>query len=523
MAAPAPSQQPVQPIAGISGAVKRYAGVVALDRVDFAVRPGEVRALLGKNGAGKSTLIRLLTGAETPDEGTVTLAGEALDQSGENRTRQASALGVRSVYQELSLVRDISIAENMFLGAWPRRWGVLDHREMRRRTAEALENLGLFLDPATVIAALSPAERQLVEIARATMGAPKLVILDEPTSSLAAAEVEQVFAAVRRMRERGVALIYVSHRMKEIREIADTASVMRDGHIVSTLDIGAADTRDIVRMMLGHDEKKDDLVTPRAAGKTLLSVRNVSYRPKLQDISFDLRQGEVLGIAGLLGSGRTELLRIIAGLERADAGSVSLDGVDVTGESWAGMLKRGLGMTPESRKDDGIVPLLGIDENTVMTDARAVTSYGVLSARRVAAATRGIVERMSVKAPETTTPIGTLSGGNQQKIVIGRWVYAGSRLLLLDEPTRGVDVEAKSQIYAIIRKLAAEGRSIVFVSSEIEELPRVCDRVLVLREGRIVKTFTAPGISTDDLMTASIAGQVSDPAGRNHRNGMDHD
>ncbi|MDX3974880.1 sugar ABC transporter ATP-binding protein [Shinella sp.] len=508
MAAPAPSQHPIQPIAGIAGAVKRYAGVLALDHVDFAVQPGEVRALLGKNGAGKSTLIRLLTGAETPDEGSVKLAGQALDQSGENRTRQASALGVRSVYQELSLVRDIGIAENMFLGVWPRRWGVLDHRDMRRCTAEALANLGLSLDPATTIAALSPAERQLVEIARATMGEPKLVILDEPTSSLAAAEVERVFAAVRRMRDRGVAVIYVSHRMKEIREIADTASVMRDGRIVSTLDIGEADTRDIVRMMLGHDEGKDELVVPRGAGKTLLSVRNIRYLPKLQDVSFDLRQGEVLGIAGLLGSGRTELLRIIAGQERADAGTVALDGIDVTGESWAGMLKRGLGMTPESRKDDGIVPLLGIDENTVMTDAKPVTAYGVLSARRIAAATREIVQRMSVKAPKTTTPIGTLSGGNQQKIVIGRWVYAGSRLLLLDEPTRGVDVEAKSQIYAIIRKLAAEGKSIVFVSSEIEELPKVCDRVLVLRDGCIVKTFAAPDINTDELMTASIAGQA---------------
>jgi simple sugar transport system ATP-binding protein len=506
MASPAPSQQPARPIASIAGAVKRYGGVLALDNVDFAVAPGEVRALLGKNGAGKSTLIRLLTGAEKPDEGTVALAGEALAHSGENRTRQASHLGVRSVYQELSLVHDISIAENMFLGAWPRRWGVLDHRQMRRCAAEALANLGLDLDPATTIATLSPAERQLVEIARATMGEPKLVILDEPTSSLAANEVEQVFAAVRRMRDRGVAVIYVSHRMNEIREIADAATVMRDGRIVSTLEIGSADTREIVRMMLGHDEKQDDLVTSGRTGRTLLSVRNVSYPPKLLDISFDLMEGEVLGIAGLLGSGRTELLRIVAGLEPADAGTMTLDRADVTNVNWAGMLKRGLGMTPENRKDDGIVPLLGIDENTVMTDAKRVTARGILSSSRIAAATRDIVQRMSVKAEKTTTPIGTLSGGNQQKIVIGRWVYAGSRLLLLDEPTRGVDVEAKSQIYAIIRKLADEGKSIIFVSSEIEELPKVCDRVLVLRDGRIVETFTAPNIDADELMTASIAG-----------------
>jgi sugar transport system ATP-binding protein len=495
-------------VASVSGAVKRYAGVLALDRVDFTLAAGEVRALLGKNGAGKSTLIRMLTGAETPDEGSVTLAGQPLDQTGENRTRQAASIGVRPVYQELSLVQDMSVAENMFLGVWPRRLGVLDHQAMAARTREALANLGLDLDPGTMVAALTPAERQLAEIARAMMGEPRLVILDEPTSSLAAAEVELVFAAVRRMKARGVAVVYVSHRMKEIREIADSATVMRDGQAVSTLDIGTADTREIVRMMLGHDEKKDELVEPQAPGPVILSVRGIASTPKLEDISFDLHKGEVLGIAGLLGSGRTELLRIIARLDPADAGSVTFDGKETADESWNDLLRRGLGMTPESRKDDGIVPLLGIDENTVMTDPGRVSAFGVLSWPRVAAATRDIVARMSVKAPLTTTPIGTLSGGNQQKIVIGRWVYAGSRLLLLDEPTRGVDVEAKSQIYAIIRKLAAEGKSIIFVSSEIEELPKVCDRVLVLRDGRIAETFTAPNIDADELMAVSIAGQA---------------
>lgn len=506
MPAAASSQQPALLVASVTGASKRYAGVLALDTVDFSLQAGEVRALLGKNGAGKSTLIRMLTGAETPDEGTVMLAGQVLDQTGENRTRQAGAFGVRPVYQELSLVQDMSIAENMFLGVWPRRLGVLDHAAMAARARGALANLGLHLDPGTMIASLTPAERQLVEIARAMMGEPRLVILDEPTSSLAAAEVELVFAAVRRMKQRGVAVVYVSHRMKEIREIADSATVMRDGRAVSTLDIGAADTREIVRMMLGHDEAKDELVEAQPLGPVLLSVRNISSPPKLEDISFDLHKGEVLGIAGLLGSGRTALLRIIARLDPAVSGAISFDGADVIGETWNGMLRRGLGMTPESRKDDGIVPLLGIDENTVITDSGRVSSFGILSWPRIAAATRDIVARMSVKAPQTTTPINTLSGGNQQKIVIGRWVYAGSRLLLLDEPTRGVDVQAKSQIYAIIRKLATEGKSIIFVSSEIEELPKVCDRVLVLRDGRIVQTFAAPGIDVDELMTASIAG-----------------
>jgi sugar transport system ATP-binding protein len=502
-----PQSSEADVVATVVGVAKRYSGVLALDSVDFAVRPGEVRALLGKNGAGKSTLIRMLTGAETPDQGEVSLCGSSLDQTGENRTRQAAALGVRPVYQELSLVRDMSIAENMYLGAWPRRFAVLDHKEMTARTRDALANLGLDIDPGVVIAALSPAEQQLVEIARAMMGQPRLVILDEPTSSLAAAEVELVFAAVRRMKQRGVAIIYVSHRMKEIREIADTATVMRDGRTISTVDIGQADTREIVQMMLGHDENRDEAVEARKPGPPVLSLRNVASAPKLESISFDLHEGEVLGVAGLLGSGRSELLRIIAKLDQPDSGSITLDGVDTKGETWSGMLRRGVGMTPESRKDQGIVPLMGIDENIVISDMARVSRFGLLSSTRIAAFARDIIARMSVKAPQTSTPIGVLSGGNQQKIVIGRWVYAGSRILLLDEPTRGVDVEAKSQIYAIIRKLAVEGKSIIFISSEIEELPKVCDRVLVLRDGQIARIFKAPGIDADELMTASIAGQ----------------
>ncbi|MDQ0467063.1 sugar ABC transporter ATP-binding protein [Labrys wisconsinensis] len=504
--APARSAAAAPVVASLTGGVKRYAGVLALDRVDFSIQAGEVRALLGKNGAGKSTLIRLLTGAETPDEGEIAIMGQALDRAGENRTRQAAAFGVRAVYQELSLVSGMSIAENLFLGVWPRRFGVLDHGEMAARGRDALANLGLDLDPGLPVASLSPAERQLVEIARAMMGEPRLVILDEPTSSLAAAEVSQVFAAVRRMKARGVAIIYVSHRMNEIRAIADTATVMRDGRAVSTLAVADADTRAIVRMMLGHDEKRDEIVEPHPAGPVLLSVRDIVAAPKLGGVSLDLNRGEVLGIAGLLGSGRTELLRILAGLDQPDAGSIAVDGRDLGRPTYHAMLKLGFGLTPESRKDDGIVPLLGIDENTVMTAPERVSSHGVLSWARIAEATGDIVRRMSVKAPGTTTPIATLSGGNQQKIVIGRWVYAQSRVLLLDEPTRGVDVEAKSQIYAIIRKLAAEGKSIVFVSSEIEELPRVCDRVVVLREGRIAASFSAPRIDADELLTASIAG-----------------
>ncbi|MCV3208693.1 sugar ABC transporter ATP-binding protein [Mesorhizobium sp. YC-39] len=497
-------QDPQPLVAAVRGATKHYPGVLALDDVDFEIRRGEVRALLGKNGAGKSTLIRLLTGATVPDGGEVTIDGAALTGSGTQRTVEAARLGVRAVYQELSLIVGMSIAENLFLGRWPSSMGVLSHGEMDHQARETLARLGLKLDPRRRVATLSPAERQLVEIARVMIGEPKLVILDEPTSSLAAAEVELLFKAVRSLAAAGIAVIYVSHRMNEIRQIAQAATVMRDGKVAGTVEVAGADTAEIIRLMLGRSERDERLVGAARGGDAVLSVRDLAVPPKLSGVSFDLKRGEVLGFAGLLGSGRTELLRAIGGLDGVRAGTVLLDDKDITRASYGERVKSGIGMTPESRKEDGIVPLLGVDENTVATDFSKVTVNGVISASRMAEAAGDIIRRIGIKAARIDTPVGTLSGGNQQKVVIGRWVYAGSRILLLDEPTRGVDVEAKSQIYAIIRQLAAEGKSIIFVSSEIEELPKVCDRVLVLKDGNFVQEFAAPGIETDALMAACL-------------------
>ena len=494
------------PIAVLEGCTKRYPGVLALDNATLHIAPGEVRALLGKNGAGKSTLIRLLTGAEVPDTGTVTVDGAVLVHSGSFRAQEAFSRGVRVVYQELSLVPGMSIAENLFLGRWPRQAGILHYTGMEAEARVAMQRLGLDMAPSDPVAGLSPAERQLVEIARVLLGKPKLVILDEPTSSLAAAEAEKVMTAVQRIAADGIAVIYISHRMNEIRQIARSATIMRDGRIIDTVDVAGADTREIVRLMLGSEAAHSATLETKAREKVLLDVADLALAPKLNSISFRLREGEVLGIAGLLGAGRTELLQAIMGVRPFERGRIAVDGKAVGRPSYRAMLKRGFGYTPESRKEEGIVQLLGVDENTVVTDFAAVSRRGVLSARRVAEATRKVVARLHVKTASTQTPIGTLSGGNQQKVVIGRWVHADSRILLLDEPTRGVDVEAKAQIYAIIRQLAAEGRSVIFVSSEIEELPLVCDRVLVLREGRLQEEFTSPNIDQDAVMAACIAG-----------------
>jgi len=492
-------------VARLEGCSKRYPGVVALADADFEMRAGEVRAMLGKNGAGKSTMIRLLTGAETPDTGVVTLGDAVLSGAGSGRAAEAFARGVRVVYQELSLVMDLSIAENLFLGRWPRRAGVIRHREMAVAARAALDRLGVDLEPERLVATLSPAERQLVEIARVLIGNPRLVILDEPTSSLAEAEAQKVLSAVKRIAAAGISVIYVSHRMNEIRQIADTVTIMRDGRIIQTVPVQGADTRQIVRLMLGADLAEQARIEPARRGKVVLEVRGLAVAPKLEDVSLTLHAGEVLGIAGLLGSGRTELLQAIIGIRCVSAGEIRVDERQVASVTYRGMLAQGFGFTPESRKDDGIVPMLGVDENIVSTDFGSVGRYGILSAPRIAAATRRVIDRLQIKSARTDTPIGTLSGGNQQKVVIGRWVHAGSRVLLLDEPTRGVDVEAKAQIYRIIRELAAGGKAIIFVSSEVEELPMVCDRVLVLRDRRIAEEMVAPDIDQDRLLAACIA------------------
>tara|TARA_R110002020_G_scaffold134252_27_gene299709 strand:- start:1372 stop:2898 length:1527 start_codon:yes stop_codon:yes gene_type:complete len=492
-------------IAKLEGCSKQYPGVIALAHADFELRAGEVRAMLGKNGAGKSTLIRMLTGAETPDTGVVTLDGGILGGSGSARAAEAFARGVRVVYQELSLVLDMSIAENLFLGKWPTRAGVIRHDELAIAARAALERLGVDLAPEMLVSTLSPAERQLVEIARVLTGSARLVILDEPTSSLAEAEAQKVLAVVKRIAADGISVIYVSHRMNEIRQIADAVTVMRDGRIIETVPVRGANTKDIVRLMLGVDMAEQARIQPGKRGKVVLEVRGLSVAPKLDGVSLKLHEGEVLGIAGLLGSGRTELLQTIMGSLAASSGDIDVDGNTVNSLTYRGMLALGFGFTPESRKEDGIVPMLGVDENIISTDFGSVSRRGILSASRIADATRSVIDRLQIKSARTDTPVGTLSGGNQQKVVIGRWIHAGSRVLLLDEPTRGVDVEAKAQIYRIIRELAAEGCAIIFVSSEVEELPLVCDRVLVLRDRHIAEEMTAPDIDPDRLLAACIA------------------
>lgn len=491
-------------VADVRGLTKHYAGVHALTDADLTIRAGEVRALLGRNGAGKSTVIRLLSGVESPDSGTVRIDDAELGDGG---VRRAAELGVQTVHQELSLVPQLSIAENMFLGVWPRAAGRVDYTTMRRETQNVLDDLGLRMDADAVVGDLPLAEQQLVEIARAVRRSPRLLILDEPTSALAAGEVAIVLDTVRRIAETGVAVIYVSHRLDEIRQIASSATVMRDGRVVETVELKQVTTEHVVSLMIGDSAGAAERPEPRDVRRDvtpLLSVSGLSVPPKVEQVSFDLFPGEVLGIAGLMGSGRTEILRAVAGFSPADAGEVAVDGEVVRSVTPAAMKRLGVGMTPEDRKSSAIVPLLGVDENIAIANYAAVRKGTTISWSRLREAAERIIDKLSIATARTDTPIVNLSGGNQQKAVIGRWLHAGSRILLLDEPTRGVDVQAKEEIYRLVRELADQGASVVFVSGELEELPLVCDRVIVLRHGRIAEEMTGDRLSTDSVVAAAM-------------------
>lgn len=489
-------------IAATRGVNKSYPGVQALKDVDFDVRAGEVRALLGANGAGKSTLIRMLAGVEAPDSGTVEIAGTRLSGG----VREASALGIATVYQELSLIPYMTVAENLFLGHWPKARGGIDIAAMERGARQTLLDVGVDIDPGREVASLTLAEQQIVEIARAVHEDPKLLILDEPTSALAAHEVNLVLDVVRGVARRGVGVIYVSHRMDEIRQIADTVTVMRDGQYVATTDVRGASTQRIVELMLGDRAHAEEVAyRQRQLGEVKLRVRGLSLPPKLVEVSFEVSAGEILGIAGLLGSGRSELLRAIAGFDRPAIAEIEINGRRVTRHNPLAIKTMGVGLTPENRKKEGIVAELSIGENIVMSDYRRVSAAGSLVPSRIATAGHAVRKRLDIKAANLDLSIATLSGGNQQKAVIGRWLHAGSDVLLLDEPTRGVDVGSKAQIYDIVRQLADEGAAVVFTSSELEELPLVCDRVIVLREGRITSEYQAPNIHTAELLAAAMA------------------
>ena len=468
---------------------RSYGNVKALDGVSHVFEGGRIHALMGKNGSGKSTLVKMLSGVVQPSRGEIRLAGEPVSFRG---PADAFARGVVTVHQELSLVPELSIAENIYLGRMPKRRiaGIpcIDWGAVTAQTRELLASMSLDIAPDTPVSRLSVGQQQTVEIAKAMSFGPRLLLLDEPTSALASKEVDMLFDLLRVLRGQGVTMMYISHRMSELAEIADTVAVLRDGKLVGAVEMAESSNEEIIGMMFGDVARAARPPRKRASRSEdpILQVRDLTRAPSLRDVSFDLAPGEVLGIAGMLGAGRTELLRAIFGADPVDGGRIIVDGRTVTAPTPRGMTALGVGYTPENRKEDGLVQMHSIHSNLSLASLPRIAPRGIVTRSAEAPGVRRQIEDLEITLDSADDPVSSLSGGNQQKVVIGNWMNTSPRIMFYDEPSRGVDVHAKQQIFRIIWEQAARGVAAIFVSTELEEVLDVCDRILIMRDGRIV-------------------------------------
>jgi ribose transport system ATP-binding protein len=478
---------------------KAYPGVRALQGVSLQVEKGEVHALLGENGAGKSTLMKILAGAVAKSAGRISIEGRDVEIHG---PRHARELGIAIIYQELSILPHLSVAENIFLGRLPKRPGMpwlIDWRHCHKMSSELLSQVGLDIDPGTPAWRLKIADQQMVEIAKAISENAKIVIMDEPTTSLTTREVETLFGTVRHLQQRGVSVIYVSHRLVEVKTICDRATVLRDGVKIGTVDVAASDGRDWVRMMVGRELNQ---LFPKAAvarGAEQLTVTNLSNR-KLRDISFSAYAGEILGVAGLVGSGRSTLARTLFGAEERLSGSVAVAGAAAEAGSPAEAILMGLALVPEDRKGQGLVLPMNVRENITLAKLGGVSQAGQLRLGQERRVAQGFVDALRILTPHIDQKAINLSGGNQQKVVLAKWLYSDAKVLIIDEPTRGIDVGAKVEIYAFLQRLVEQGKTVIMISSELPELIGMSDRILVMREGRISGELSRAEFSEERIM-----------------------
>ena len=493
------------PVLEMHGIRKRFPGVVALDEVDLTVDAGEVHVLLGENGAGKSTLIKILSGAQRSDAGEIRWHGQVADI---HDPGAALGLGIRVIYQELNLVPQLSVAENMFLGAIPTRWGgVIDWRELHGRAARLLADWGMAIAPETPLHRLSLAQRQMVEIAKALATQASVLVMDEPTSALTSTEVDQLFALVERLVARGVAIIYITHRLDEVYRIGHRVTVLRDGRRVATHLLADVTMPELVRSMANRDIGAHFPRARTAPGAELLRVEGLGRDGALADITFSLHAGEVLGVGGLLGAGRSELARVLAGADRADRGRMFVAGREVSFRTPADAIAHRIGLLPEDRKAHGFVGGSPIARNIALPHAGRLARYGFLPGGSEAALADPLVTELRIKGT-ATQPLRLLSGGNQQKVVLGKWLAGDARIFIFDEPTRGVDVGAKVEIYHLMNRLTAAGAGIVMISSELPELLGMSDRILVMHRGRLHAEFQSAE-ATEALVLSAALGLAS--------------
>ncbi|HYO31085.1 MAG TPA: sugar ABC transporter ATP-binding protein, partial [Thermomicrobiales bacterium] len=493
------------PLLEASGIEKRFGGVFALRGADFACAGGEIHALLGENGAGKSTMVKVLCGVHRPDSGTVRLHGEPVDF---RHPSEAAAFGIVPVFQELSLIPDLSVAQNLLIGVEPRtRFGLVDGRRMVESAERLLSGLGFGgIDPRAVVRDLPLAERQIVEIAKAIGRTPKVLILDEATSALTQGQVRQVFSVVRRLREEGVAVVFISHRMDEVRDLCDRATVFRDGVDVGTVEVATAPNAEIVQMMIGRTLREvfPPRTTPPEAPKPLLEVRGLSWGRGLHDISLTLHRGEILGLAGLEGQGQGDLLFSLFGVYHGVSGEVRLHGTPVRLDAPRAAMAHGIALVPEDRKTQGLILPLPVGENITLATLDRVARQGIVSRAEEARATAAMRDRLAIKTAGMGVPVRFLSGGNQQKVAIAKWLLSEAAVYLMYDPTRGIDVGAKQEIYALMRSMAAQGCGVLFFSTDLTEIVGLCDRALVMYEGGIARELEGTDLTETNLVQAAV-------------------
>ncbi len=495
----------METVVELTGIRKSFGGVRALQGVDFALRGGEVHALLGENGAGKSTLMRVLGGEYVPESGSVKVRGAEQRFKG---PMDALDKGIAIIHQEMALATDLTVAENIFLAEIP---SVISWRDLNRRAAELISSLGFSISPSATVSDLSVAHQQVVEIAKALSKNASVMVFDEPTAVLSVQDAERLLGIIRTLRERGVGIIYISHRLDEVFRIADRITVMKDGTSVQTVERKDVAIDDVIRMMVGRSLKAlfgDDLERP--IGAEVLRIEELSDGARIRGASLSVKAGEIVGLGGLVGAGRTELVRLIFGAEKARSGKIFLHGQEVRVNNPRVAVKAGIGLVPESRKEQGLVLDFPIRVNATMSKlGPLVNAFGFVRRAAEGATVEKLAARLRIKAGSLNDPASSLSGGNQQKVVLAKWFHADGDLLIFDEPTRGVDVGAKTEIYSLIKSLAAEGRAVLVISSEHIELFGLCDRILVMREGELTGSLDPQDYTEEKLLKLAMVNTVS--------------
>jgi ABC-type sugar transport system ATPase subunit len=478
---------------------KRFADVIANDRVSLKVRSGEIHGLLGENGSGKSTLIKILSGAQQPTSGYIERHGARVVLADPIAARKA---GIATVFQEFSLAPTLTVAENIFLGRWPKRGASVDWPAMREGARRVLSDIEVDIDPDAIVATRSVAEQQLVEIAKALAADAMLLILDEPTTALGLSEIARLHSLLRRLKARGVAILYISHRLDEVVELVDTVTILKDGRVVASAGQGDISIPYIVREMVGEVEDHYPKEA-HVAEDTVLEVRELRTANGVNSATFDVRRGEVFGLGGVLGSGRTEIARAIFGIDRREGGEVLWRGKAVDFRNPSQAIKAGLAFVPENRKFDGLFFNFAGPANFTAAALGKLGAFGCLSLKRESDASRELIQDLAVTPTAHFKEVGYLSGGNQQKIVIGRWLFAGASLFIMDEPTQGIDIGAKIAVYRLINRLTASGASVILISSDHEELLAMSDRIGIVSRGRVVAIREAHAVTKEDLVRAS--------------------